>query len=577
MRLKIKIIISVLCSIFILSQVAFAQPVPSAAKSGVVEKSIDEGMRQFKPTPKKEEPISELEVPMKEMQPEAVPEGVKILVKQFAFNNNTIFSRQYLNELTKKYINKELTFKELKGVATLITNEYRKDGYFLAKAYIPEQDVKFGIVLIDIIEGKLGEVIVEGGKFYKKKFNLEHFRPAVKGVINHQPLLKSLLILNEYPDLKVNAVLRKGKKPYCVDVVLKVEDKLPLHFAADYNNFGSRYVSRSRSGVSSEYTNLLFGGDKAYLRGVAGSPADNLGFVEGTYSLPINSYGTRLGFGYTWSEFDVQREFRKLDAGGHSEIYSLNLEHPLVRTLISDVNLTVGFDYKQIKNRILGEDSSNDELRVLKFGVSGSHLDKLSGRNYFSALFSQGIPDIMGGLKRNDPKASNSESGAGGEFSKGNFDLARYQKFIGDTFILIKGSAQLASDALPIPEQLSIGGADTVRGYPQSEYLGDYGYIGNLELRFYTPFISNWRVPFTKKATLKDFVQFAGFLDYGNVLRKNPAVGVNKHDEIVGAGIGARFNITKDFTFRVDLGWPLGQEPSDGSNTQTNMQGILKF
>lgn len=575
MRLKIKVLALVLPSIFIFSKIALSEPVPQSARAGVVERTLDL-MQAFKSRPAKEEPISELESPMKEMQ-EPLPAGKKVLVRAFAFKRNTLFTKEYLDKLVSSYTDKELSMKELKEVCNLIAKEYRDRGYFLARAYVPAQGVEKGIVLIDIIEGLLGEVVIDGGKYYKKKFTINHFRASNRGIINYHVLLRSLLVLNEYPDLKIKALLRKGQMPYSVDIVLKVEDKLPLHFAADYNNFGSRYVSKNRSGASAEYSNLIIGGDKAYIRGVVGSPARNQGFAEGKYSLPINSYGTRAEFSYTWSEFDVQREFRKLDAGGHSEIYSFNLDHPLIRNLLTDVNVLIGFDYKQIKNYLLGAETSDDELRVFKAGLSGSHLDNLKGRNYFSALLSQGIPDIMGGLKRNDINSSRSGSGAGGEFTKGNFDLARYQQFIGDTFILIKNSVQVSSDALSVPEQMAIGGADSVRGYSQSEFLGDSGYIGNLEFRFYTPFISRWKIPFAKKTTFKDLVQFVGFLDYGNIYRKNASLGENKHDEIVGTGIGARFNITNDFTFRVDVGWPIGQEPSDGANTHTYLQGVLKI
>lgn len=560
----------IFCAPLCFCGVTFSQTVPEEAKAGEIEKALEE-QKEFESSAEKDVPIVELRESRVELD---IPEGRKIQVLDFEFRGNTALKTSRLNDLVFSYEDTELTLRELREVCNEIEDLYKERGYFLAYAYLPVQEIRDGVVVIEIIEGNLGEVEIEGD--CKEKFIRSHFRPTKKGVLNYNRLLKSLLILNEYPDLKASAILQKGKELNTVDVLLKAEQKHALHIALDYNNFGSRYVSRHLGGLDLDFSNFLLGGDKVSLRGVMGSPTDAIFFCKAGYDFPINGYGTKAGFSFMRSEFDVKREFKRLDANGESKIYGCSLTHPVTRTRASSMDLKFGFDYKQIKNYLLGQVNSDDELRVFKAGISGDSADSLNGRNYYSFLCSTGIEDIMGALDHDDPLAS--RAGAGGDFIKGDFELARFQKFLFGSYILLKGSGQVTSDVLPVPEQFSVGGADTVRGFPQSELLGDYGYTGTLEWRFAPPFLAERRIPWTSNTKIKEVIQFVGFTDYGRTCRRNALAGENKSEEIYSAGIGARVNLGKNVDVRVDLGFPIGgKEPSDGSGSTTYIQTITRF
>jgi hemolysin activation/secretion protein len=175
------------------------------------------------------------------------------------------------------------------------------------------------------------------------------------------------------------------------------------------------------------------------------------------------------------------------------------------------------------------------------------------------------------------PNPEGSRPVAGSRFYKFNVDAGRYQKFIWNTFILLKGSAQMSASNLPIAEQMSIGGADSVRGYPESDFLGDYGFTGTAELRMPPPFISNWKDPITRRR-VKEYAQILGFLDFGEVWIKHMEPGETKMNYIVGAGFGVRINVQEGLDFRMDIGFPVGgKEPSDGSKASTYVQAITKF
>lgn len=546
-----------------------AQVPPKSAQSGTVQKELK------KETPPRkvqtEAPVIDIQLPAQKMQ---FPAGKKLSARKFVFQGVTVLSAKELEAACASFLNKELPLDTYPPLAA-VEKAYKKKGFFLARAYLPVQEIHDGCVTIAVVEGRLGRVRVEKGRFYREDFIRRHFVCDVGGIVNYDRMVRSLLVLNEYTDLEVKALLEKGQEPFTVDVVLAARDSLPLHFETDYNNFGSKYVSRDRFGAQAEYANGLVPGDSLRVRETIGNPLRSLQYVNAAYSLPVNRYGTKAGFSFTNCEFDVQREFRVFDTNGSSRVYSLSLVHPALRTLNSGIDLLAGFDYGNYVNSMSGAKTGNDRLRVLRAGASGNWMDGFRGRNFLSFTASNGFPDIFGGSRSTDPASS--RSNAGGKFLKTNIDAARFQRFFWDSFILAKGSAQLTSDSLPVPEQFAIGGADSVRGYPVSEYLGDYGYTATLELRFPPPFIATLTDPVTHRR-LKDSLQLTGFLDAGEAFIHKPLPGEHKDRFIMGAGAGVRYNVRDDFTVRLDFGFPVGgRKPSDDSDMTVYLQATARF
>lgn len=575
---------------------AYAQRVPDSSRAGVIERTLAEMDRKIQ-AQEEEEPLPEvessrvdlsdvdeameetllrLERKLEQGKEEyyAAPTVVSFLVSEFNLVGNSVISTAELNRLLKNYTGRSVTIDDLRDACDSIAALYKIKGFFLAKAYLPAQDIDGGIVTIEIIEGRLGRVSVEGEGHYDIDFVRNNFHPDRGGVVNYGQILKSLLLLNEYTGLKAKAVLQRGQEPYTVDVVLKVEDRLPLAGLVEFDNFGSRYVSRHRVASELEYNDLLLGGDRIFLRGVSGTPEDTLKCVKSEYSFPLNHSGTRASLSYSWSDLNVQREFRLLDAAGTSKIYSLLLSHPVTRSRSTLLDYVFGFDYKQIKNYLMNTLTSDDELRVFKTGVSGEHAEASGkAKNYFSFLVSSGIDGIMGGLKHDDLRAS--RLGAGGEFIRTNFDFARLQKVAGDSYLLMRCASQMASDTLPISEQFSVGGADSVRGYPEAELLGDSGFIGSFELRMPPPVIADTTAPLVNKK-YRDMVQLVGFIDYGKSVLKNPLAGESKSSDISGGGFGTRFNLGGDLYLRLEMGFPF-ETPADGSNSRFYFKALKKF
>ena len=91
------------------------------------------------------------EIPKAKSQDEVktpAPEVIQTLfVKGYTFSGNTIYSQEVLSALVTDYQNKEIKISDIQTVLDIITNHYRNDGYMIAMATLPEQNLSEGVIV----------------------------------------------------------------------------------------------------------------------------------------------------------------------------------------------------------------------------------------------------------------------------------------------------------------------------------------------------------------------------------------------------------------------------------------------
>jgi hemolysin activation/secretion protein len=496
-------------------------------------------------------------------EPTAAPPQ-KVKVNSFQVSGNTVVTGDEIQAVLQPYVGRELGFDEFKQAAQDVQKIYQDRGYFLAKVYLPPQSIDEGRVRLEVYEGRLGEVKIEGNKAYKTSFIQKYFRPTdSSGILTYEKMQRSLLLLNEFSDLKVKSVLQAGKEAGSTDVILSVEDKTPFHVGFDYNNFGNTYTGENRAGVGISAGNLAGQGDMIYGRCVFPFPSKkSQPFLQANYSYPMGKSGSRLSASFANAQMGVGRELEILDIRGEASIYGLNWSYPLVRTLLKSSDFSVGFTSKSIRNYILTQTSSRDELRELILSYSYNGISG-RGRNFLNFYITQGLGTFMdgmpnGGFYVNDKsQPPSSRPNAGDSFTKFNLDLARIQQLGPRNFMILRASGQMASNPLVVGELYSLGGYDSVRGFQQSEQMGDTGFLLSAE----------FRMPINK--SVENPLQGAIFFDTGSVSDKESQVGVPSSRSLTGCGAGLRFSLGENTQFRVDYGIPLN--PTKTSQNQTSV------
>jgi hemolysin activation/secretion protein len=500
----------------------------------------------------------------------------KTLVKTFSFDKEGLFTAQELEAVLGKYRDKELSITDLKKIADELTDLCRKKGYITSMVYVPEQEIIDNTVKFNVTEGLVGNVEVEKPK-HSKAGAIEKRLSVKQGqLLNSKKLEINLRRINKQPDRKMHAVLIPGATVGTSDILLKVdEEKSPQHFYTEFNNRGTKNTSKNRWGMT--YVNSNFSGvdDILSLRVIGNKDVD---VYSGSiaYDFPITGSNTRLGAYAAYSRADIGGQFAVLSPEGRAKVWGLYLSHPWLdekffhkasgTDLTLTGNLTVGFDSISVYNKILSQETSHDELRVFKTGVDFEETDNL-GRSELSSEMYAGLPNFLGSMDEHD--ASASRLNAGGDFQKYVQSITRITRLPASSFLVNAFKYQFSSFSLVNSEQMLLGGADTVRGYPENEYLADYGWVNTVELRvpaFFIPPAA--KVPFDKKKSfLADAVQLVGFLDAGKGHLNNPGTGEAGNKYLVGAGFGIRFNFYDHLRGKLDVGFPIGSaDPSDDSD-----------
>jgi hemolysin activation/secretion protein len=498
------------------------------------------------------------------------PAEPKVLIKKFVLNEVNLFKPEDFKPILGKYYNRELTLTDLKNIAEQITQFYRSKGYINTLAYLPEQAIENNTAEFRIIEGRVGDVTVEGGNYYKAE-TVESKLLVEKGqILDYKDLNENLRTMNKQPDRMVEAVLKPGKEEGTSDILLKVKDERPYHLSLDYTNRGTKYTTENRYGIGFTHNNLLGFSDILSAKFRIGEDSD-IYSVSGDYNFPISRYDTRLGIYGIFSQAEIGDQFKVLTPEGKATVYGIYLTHPLINEdypeFTLESNVTVGFDSISVWNKVLGAETSHDELRVVKAGITFDEKDS-SGRTFISENIRVGLEDFLGSMENHS--TSSSRLDANSEYVKNTGMITRLTRLPLSSYLINRLNYQVTTDPLVSSEQIVVGGVDSVRGYPENEYFADYGVTGSIELRtpaFLLPSFLRTQLDTEDDNHIIDTLQFVYFIDAGKGYLESARVGEDKDKYLVGAGVGLRFNMFKNLNGRIDWGFPMNTEPSDDSDS----------
>ncbi len=524
----------------------------ASGAAGVVERAVEQEFKVEEISPEKEVPLLEIDIPEETLD---IPAGISVHIESIVLKGNTVLSEKEVSSLLAPYCKKELTGKDVVELCQNIDRYYAKKGFFLAWTYPPVQKIVNQELTLQVLEGNLVDIEIQGNTSYKTKYILKFISHLKDKALNYNDLIKSLTLLNENFCLTVKGVLKKSSVVGGVSLYLVIQDKFPFDFSAGYNNWGSNATTYDQISSEIDVGNILASGDKLVLMTSFGIPPVFY-FFNPVYSLALNGYGSRISFSYLYSFSNIQK-LKSLDLTACSEVGTVALSLPIARSRSFSSTAFVNLDIKQMDNLSDGESIAFDKLRVLRSGLSMDYVDATLGRNFFSGFIRGGIPDFLGGYKAVDSRSSRKGSGARYFILSTNFQ--RIQPLPKDCSLLLTTSAQGSFNLLPVPEQFAIGGIGSVRGYPASVAIGDCGYFANLE--FYTP------IPFLRdqicksmKKKWKDFLQFLVFVDQGGVYTNGSIHDVPSSAYLTSTGIGLRLYGPKNLNVSFDAAFPVSHQ-----------------
>lgn len=528
-------------------------PSLKGASSDVLNKKVhEESEEKVLQTPEYQEPVVEEEKPAESNAPE-----IRFHLTHIEMEGDPdIAGDAGLKPFLAEIEGREVSFEELRKVQKKIEGYYRAKGY-LAAVYMPPQKVEGGEVTMRVLIYRMGDVHIEGQK-YSRVWKILSFWKIRKGQkILYEDIRKSLIEMNQNPDREVRSYLKAAQEAGVIDIYLKVKDSFPVHAGYSFDNQGVRLTGKLRQGFTLRDNNTL-GLDDIFLVGT--SFGESFGAIFLQHLIPVNSRGTRFLWGFSHAQVDPQKYLAPFGVNSTSETYSLSLRQRLLTgRLLSDFYL--GYDFKEKRTKVLSVTSTWDKLRILSFGGVFQWADAFgvwqSGQDFFF-----GLPFRGNGF----PLTSR---GGDSSFFKYGFSLERTQKIMWGTALFLKVEGQVTPDKLTPSEQLFMGGLDSVRGYPESDYGADNGILVRAEHQvpaFFFP--RSWKLP-GDDGSLREKLQLVSFVDYGYGNLRRPGEEERDNHKMLGAGGGFRMHFRKNIAASVfwgarllDRGLSEGDAPS---------------
>jgi len=460
-----------------------------------------------------------------------------VFIKKVDFGKSDIFSANDLDKFSKTLVNKKVTADDINNLIHTINVNYRKKGYITAKAYLPPQKLKGGVIKIEFIEGKIGEIIVRSNKYTKKSYIIDKFKEKPGDLFKLKVLQEDVNKFNSTnSNIKVFPGLKPGKAIGTTDVYLNTQENFPFHITPSFDNLGRETVGLLRGGLVVSHDSV-FGYQDRLSSGTYLGRSSISNFED--YNFPIFNKGTRLGGTFSYSDVSVTSGmYKNMDIKGNTFLYSAYIQQPLIRknrfTLVS--NLSTNFKNSDTKISNIPFTRLDDKSLTASFFAKYIYKH---GMIYFSNAFTNGI------MTR---KLTNNSKW----FAKYEGNLTEIHNFKYGITSIFKSMVQLTPHHLESLEQFQLGGMGTVRGFSEGLLLGNNGYLCSEEILFPIPFMPKKLFNYN----LRNNIRLAAFVDHGaSFPYRGEGVRRKSTDFLTSVGTGLRIKLTRFITARLYWGF----------------------
>ncbi|MFH2138802.1 MAG: ShlB/FhaC/HecB family hemolysin secretion/activation protein [Candidatus Omnitrophota bacterium] len=526
----------------------FAQVNVETATREIDHSLSDEFVTKLKTPPEKEPEIIFEEKEEEKKEPEE--KGPEFFIEEIAIIGSKSVAAKDLYPITQKYENKQVTFKDLETLAKEIEKEYLKQG-FICACFIPPQEIEAKKVYLQVVEAKMGTLIVHEHKYFNVKRGYYYWNIYEDEVLSYDKISRQLHLLNKNPDREVKTSLFAGTKPQTTDVLLRFNTKMPLHLSTTIDNEGSSSTGVLRKGVGIRHNNFLGLDDSLITGSTFGKEFSGL---YAYHMLPLNSTGLSVLYGHSYSKSFPKKEYAIYNIDSRAKNSSVLFYQDLFSRAkyLGDVHF--GVEAKDKTTKINSATVNRDRLRTLRLGSNFIRQGRTSNSTLALDLY-QGI-NAFGA----DRKSALSTRGAENTFTKFNPSLYHKQSLPLDLQMNLQCKAQFASAKLASQDEFSLGGIDSVRGYPSGDYLGDNALQFNAEMLI-TPFFipTGGKVPIQVFA-FKQNTSLVAFFDYGFGKKRGPSATEKETANLASIGAGIRTRLFEKALLRLEWGFPVGDD-----------------
>ena len=476
------------------------------------------------------------------------------------------------NNALKPFLGQGISIELFNRLIAATVLAARNAGYPVVDVIVPEQDVDNGTVQVLVVVGRLGKVTAEGNKWFSSADLTGGVRLKAGDPIRSDLLNADLAWLNNNPFRSIDSVFVPSQQPGATDIVLKTTDRFPLRTYAGYSNDGVKATGEQRGSVGFSWGDAFWLGhrlDYQYSRSI-----NNSRFEAHTaaYVIPL-PWRHLLTFTGSYDRSHAPAS-TSLDTRGEGMQFTGRYTVPLPRVdLLGGVTHegSVGIEDKR--------NNSNLQFGGIEVFNVTPEVFQLVGSYNAGLTDDWGVTSFTGDFYYSPGHINQRNSSAVFREARPGTDASyRYLRLHGERLVYLpkdlslaaRVSAQYANHNLLFSERLSVGGFQSVRGYPESHFTGDLGYLASIELR--SPSFAV--LPHLGWANAHDQMQWLLFFDYGVAQPYEHVTASDTTSVAESVGFGMRYSVNPYLTARFDYGYPLRR---DNSSLPVSRNGQVHF
>lgn len=409
----------------------------------------------------------------------------RLVIKKIEFEGNTVITNDELQKIAQPFLQHRFSARDLEELRQQITTRYVDAGYINSGAVIPAQSAANGVLHINIVEGKLTEVRLQGMGRLRDYYLKDRLLVGAGTPLNLKSLQDKYQLLLADPLIeRLNGSLLPGRKPGESILTVKVIRARPYQLYADADDYITPSVGTYAGHIGGWVDNLTGFGEHIDADFIVSGGA--IGFNTGL-DVPINAYDTHMTFRYSDTHTNlVEQPVNLLKIKTNVTGYDFGINQPFYRAPGIDFKAGINFAVRQSNSSFLGQPYTFTE--GLPFGEGSTQVTVL---RLWQQLMLQGSNNALV-FRSTSSKGLNA---LGATIQHGLLPSGDFFSWLGQTQythkvmdngaqVAFRGSVQLAANSLLPLERFSVGGVYTVRGYRENYYVRDNGFNTGLEFRY---------------------------------------------------------------------------------------------
>ena len=473
-----------------------------------------------------------------------------------------------------------ITLGMIETIADKITNFYRERGFILAKAYIPKQEVRKGVVTLTLLLGIMGEADVKNNALYSAESIRSVFDDTLTLPVTNSVIDEKLYLINDFPGLYVTGFFEPGSQVGDTKLNINVVSEKRYDFNIRLDNHGTNETGKNRLYAEALINNTLGYADLLHLGVLRTASPSNSTYWQVKYSANVFSPRFRVGLGSSRNEF-------VLGAGNSEAISSLDLKGA---TNQSDITLTYKLERSRASTQSIDLVSHRIEstLRVGALDASGDiglddEIENTSLTYNYDILEEKNRRLHQGFLKYTNGKFI--KGAADNQKENYNILLADYVfltfwkiPFFGsETRVIARSSLQYSGQSLSSISQFALAGPTRSRGFPVNKFFADDGVHIGVDWIFKAPDFFDVSIG---NSNLKKILQPFLFADFA--YGKTYSLDITKGDSsatLANIGFGFKFSYGGNLNSNLQFAFPVQSDfsPADLKTPDDNMKVVFEI